>query len=126
MPQGCLGAVHVGGLLLPFFTEEQLFVGSAATLLAAQPHYALLGGAPWGASEGAGCVLCVEAQCQRGAHCQDVRNSYACACPPGYAGDYCERDIDECLHHDCRNGATCKDEVAKYSCLCPAGYDGDL
>ncbi|OWR48962.1 crumbs [Danaus plexippus plexippus] len=124
--KGCLGAVHVGGLLLPFFTEEQLFVGSAATLLAAQPHYALLGGEPWGASEGAGCVLCVEAQCQRGAHCQDVRNSYACACPPGYAGDYCERDIDECLHHDCRNGATCKDEVAKYSCLCPAGYDGDL
>lgn len=39
--QGCLGAVHVGSLLLPFFTEQQLFVGSAAALLAAQPHYAL-------------------------------------------------------------------------------------
>lgn len=36
-----MGAVHIGGLLLPYFTEEQLFVGAAATLLAAQPHYAL-------------------------------------------------------------------------------------
>lgn len=37
-----MGAVHVGGLLLPFFTEEELFVGATAALLAAQPHYALL------------------------------------------------------------------------------------
>lgn len=41
-PQGCLGAVHVGGLLLPYFSEAELFVGAAAQLLAAQPHYALL------------------------------------------------------------------------------------
>lgn len=40
--QGCMGAVHVGGLLLPFFTEQELFVGNTAALLAAQPHYALL------------------------------------------------------------------------------------
>lgn len=37
-----MGAVHVGGLLLPYFTEAELFVGAAAALLAAQPHYALL------------------------------------------------------------------------------------
>lgn len=41
MLQGCIGAVHVGALLLPYFTEEELFVGAAAALLAAQPHYAL-------------------------------------------------------------------------------------
>jgi hypothetical protein len=40
--QGCVGAVHVGQRLLPFFTEEQLFVGAAAALLASQPHYALM------------------------------------------------------------------------------------
>lgn len=40
--QGCLGAVHVGELLLPFFSEEELFVGAAASLLARQPYYALL------------------------------------------------------------------------------------
>ncbi|XP_045760507.1 protein crumbs isoform X2 [Maniola jurtina] len=124
--KGCLGAVHVGSLLLPFFTEEELFVGSAAALLAAQPHYALMSGSPWGASSGVGCVLCLEAQCERGAHCRDVRNSYACACPPGYAGDYCQIDVDECEHHQCVNGATCQDDVAKYNCICPEGYDGQF
>ncbi|XP_046970634.1 protein crumbs isoform X1 [Vanessa cardui] len=123
--KGCLGAVHVGALLLPFFTEEQLFVGSAAALLAAQPHYALLSGSPWGASSGVGCVLCVEAQCVRGA-CADVRNSYACACPPGYTGDYCQIDIDECENNQCQNGATCRDDVAKYTCECAEGFDGEF
>ncbi|CAK1548011.1 unnamed protein product [Leptosia nina] len=123
---GCLGAVHVGGLLLPYFTEEELFLGPAAALLAAQPHYALLSGSPWGWSEGVGCVLCLEQECQRGAHCEDVRNSYSCACPPGYAGDYCQVDIDECENNQCQHGAKCKDDVAKYFCLCPEGYDGDL
>ncbi|XP_022113060.2 protein crumbs [Pieris rapae] len=122
--KGCLGAVHVGGLLLPYFTEEELFVGAAAALLAAQPYYALLSGSPWGWSEGVGCVLCLEQECQRGAHCEDVRNSYSCACPAGYAGDYCQIDIDECENNQCQNGATCKDDVAKYLCLCPNGYDG--
>ncbi|KAG7303794.1 hypothetical protein JYU34_010690 [Plutella xylostella] len=88
--KGCLGAVHVGGLLLPFFTEEELFVGSAAALLAAQPHYALLSGRPWGAEAGVGCVLCLERDCAHGGHCADVRTQYTCACPAGYAGDHCE------------------------------------
>lgn len=47
-------------------------------------------GAPWGARQGVGCVLCLEQDCERGGHCADVRSSYACACPPGYAGDYCQ------------------------------------
>ncbi|KAL0896197.1 hypothetical protein ABMA27_012140 [Loxostege sticticalis] len=124
--KGCMGAVHVGSLLLPFFTEEQLFVGSAAQLLASQPHYALLSGRPWGAAEGVGCVLCLEQDCQRGGHCADVRNSYACACPPGYQGDYCQIDIDECADNQCQNGATCQDGVAAYTCLCPEGFDGEM
>ncbi|XP_041974709.1 protein crumbs [Aricia agestis] len=124
--KGCMGAVHVGGLLLPYFTEEQLFVGAAAALLAAQPHYALAAGAPWGAAENVGCVLCLEHECERGARCEDVRASYACACPPGFAGDRCQRDVDECLAHECRHGATCRDGVNSYTCECPAGYDGRL
>ncbi|XP_039745426.1 protein crumbs-like [Pararge aegeria] len=83
-------------------------------------------GSPWGAADGVGCVLCVEAQCERGARCEDVRNSYACACPAGYAGDYCQHDVDECADHRCRHGATCRDGVAAYDCLCAAGYDGQF
>ncbi|XP_013166449.1 PREDICTED: protein crumbs, partial [Papilio xuthus] len=124
--KGCLGAVHVGELLLPFFSEEELFVGAAASLLARQPYYALLSGRAWGAAQGVGCVLCLEQDCQRGGHCADVRTSYACACPPGYAGDYCEIDVDECEANQCQNGATCKDGVAAYTCLCPEGFEGEL
>lgn len=83
-------------------------------------------GRSYGAESGVGCVLCLEADCRHGGHCADVRTQYTCACPRGYAGDYCERDLDECERHECANGATCRDEVARYSCLCPAGFEGPL
>ncbi|XP_060810667.1 protein crumbs [Amyelois transitella] len=124
--KGCMGAVHVGSLLLPFFTEAELFVGAAAALLAAQPHYALVAGRGWGAARGVGCVLCLEADCARGGRCRDVRSHYGCVCAPGYSGDYCEIDIDECASNECQNGATCQDGVASYTCLCPEGFDGEL
>ncbi|KAJ0180839.1 hypothetical protein K1T71_002924 [Dendrolimus kikuchii] len=124
--KGCVGAVHVGSLLLPFFTEEELFVGAAAALLASQPHYALISGRPWGAAQGLGCVLCLEQDCESGGRCTDVRTSYACTCPQGYAGDYCQIDVDECETNQCENGATCKDEVAAYTCICPEGFEGKL
>ncbi|CAB3258977.1 unnamed protein product [Arctia plantaginis] len=123
--KGCMGAVHVGGLLLPFFTEEELFVGNTAALLAAQPHYALLSGRPYGATTGVGCVLCLESDCANGGHCVNVMTSYACSCPPGYEGDYCQIDVDECATHQCQNGATCKDGVASYTCICPLGFSGE-
>ncbi|XP_053602020.1 protein crumbs [Plodia interpunctella] len=124
--KGCMGAVHVGSLLLPFFTEEELFVGAAAALLAAQPHYALLAGRGWGAAAAVGCVLCLESDCARAGHCADVRRRYDCVCAPGYSGDYCEIDIDECVNNECQNGATCQDGVASYTCLCPEGFDGEF
>ncbi|VVC87020.1 unnamed protein product [Leptidea sinapis] len=123
---GCLGAVHVGSLLLPYFTEQELFVGAAAALLAAQPHYALISGSPWGWQSGVGCALCLEQECAHGGHCRDMRNSYTCDCPPGFRGDQCEVDIDECEQHECQNGATCMDDLARYVCICPPGYEGTL
>lgn len=124
--KGCMGAVHVGGLLLPYFTEQELFVGATAALLAAQPHYALVAGRAWGAAAGLGCVLCLERDCQHGGRCADVRSSYACACPRGYAGDFCQVDVDECAAHQCQHGATCRDGVASYTCICPDGFDGEF
>ncbi|XP_063373745.1 protein crumbs [Cydia amplana] len=127
--KGCMGAVYVGALLLPFFTDEELFVGSAAAKLDAHPHYELISGRPWGTADGGttiGCVLCLEQDCARGGRCEDVRSSYACACPAGYSGDYCETDINECLHNKCQNGATCRDLVANYTCECPQGFTGQF
>ncbi|GBP77408.1 Protein crumbs [Eumeta japonica] len=122
--KGCMGPVHVGGLLLPFFPENELFKGTSADLLRGQSHYALTSGRPWGWETALGCVLCLERECSHGGRCADVRHSYACSCPAGFSGDRCEIDVDECLQNECRNGATCQDELASYTCLCPPGFNG--
>lgn len=118
--KGCMGPVRIGGLLLPFFSETELFVGTTSKMLARRARWALAtGAAP------AGCLLCLERDCEHGARCKDVRHSYSCECPPGYEGDRCEHEVDECRAHQCQHGATCEDRVAGYFCNCPPGYTGE-
>lgn len=45
-----------------------------------------------------------------------------CVCSPGYVGDDCSLDYDDCEEHRCQNGAQCLDELNGYSCICPEGY----
>ena len=41
-----------------------------------------------------------------------------CNCAPGYTGNICDTDIDDCDPDPCVNNGTCSDEVNDYTCTC--------
>lgn len=51
-------------------------------------------------SEGQTCEIdineCVKAPCRNGAVCQNTMGGYQCVCQPGYTGQRCETDTDDC------------------------------
>ncbi|XP_019639756.1 PREDICTED: fibropellin-3-like [Branchiostoma belcheri] len=50
---------------------------------------------------------------------------YVCWCEPGWFGDTCQIDIDECQSSPCSQSATCVDHVNGYTCQCPPGFTGN-
>ena len=64
-----------------------------------------------------------EKKCNNGI-CQNLRGTYQCFCRPGFGGDHCETDFQECLSNPCENGGTCEDAVNDFICLCPPGFEG--
>lgn len=56
--------------------------------------------------------------------CLVPSHSCSCVCPPGYEGQQCELNPDDCEDNDCENNSTCVDGVNNYTCVCPPNYKG--
>lgn len=51
--------------------------------------------------------------CQNGATCTNTgQGSYTCTCPPGFVGNNCEVEVNECDSSPCRNGGSCSVSIA--------------
>jgi len=48
----------------------------------------------------------------------------SCSCPPGFEGDLCEINIDDCVDIQCSNGGTCLDLVNDFRCICAPTFSG--
>lgn len=53
--------------------------------------------------------------------CDDVSRAtsfdfFKCSCFPGYTGEWCENEIDECLQQPCGEVCNCIDKVNSYEC----------
>lgn len=47
---------------------------------------------------------------------------FRCECTPGYVGEHCESDYNDCEENKCQNGGQCIDAINGYTCVCPEGY----
>uniref|UniRef100_A0AAY4BX72 Cadherin EGF LAG seven-pass G-type receptor 1 n=1 Tax=Denticeps clupeoides TaxID=299321 RepID=A0AAY4BX72_9TELE len=48
-----------------------------------------------------------------------------CRCPPGFAGDYCETEVDLCYSGPCRNNGRCHGREGGYTCECLEDFTGE-
>ncbi|RZF34933.1 hypothetical protein LSTR_LSTR011427 [Laodelphax striatellus] len=124
--KGCIGQVRIGGLLLPFFTPEQLDAAGDSPAFSSVDHFALIFGAGDARNLTYDCLLCFQMECINGGRCANETESYLCDCPAGFTGDFCEIDINECENNLCSNGAVCVDGMANYTCSCLPGWEGWL
>ena len=63
--------------------------------------------------------------CLSGSSCRNEFGGYRCECAPGFTGQNCGEDINECTNNPCLNSGTCTNEIGGFSCSCMDGYLGE-
>lgn len=78
--------------------------------------------------------------CKNNARCVDHDTYYTCECLPGFKGENCTMNVDDCENHMCQvssqeiarnvltsrfqNGGTCIDGINDYKCKCDGDFSG--
>lgn len=112
---GCMGAVRLGGVYLPFVDDYKAPQPSQFHLIGKPKIYLGCTGTP----------VCDSDPCLNGGTCEDLFNTFGCICNSGWEGDQCEMDTDDCASQPCVHGS-CKDYLAGFQCNCHLGYAGTL
>ncbi|XP_029309167.1 protein crumbs homolog 1-like [Cottoperca gobio] len=60
--------------------------------------------------------------CFNGGSCSKA--DHTCYCLPGFTGQWCEKDVDECASSPCLNGGFCVNYVNSLECVCDINYSG--
>nr|XP_058965735.1 uncharacterized protein LOC131792383 [Pocillopora verrucosa] len=72
---------------------------------------------------------CIANPCKNNATCQSgfTDKGYRCLCSPGFKGQICDEDIDECAtqDHGCSIHAVCRNAEGSHNCTCKPGYSWD-
>ncbi|KAF7654641.1 hypothetical protein LDENG_00066730, partial [Lucifuga dentata] len=110
---GCLAEVRVGGIYLPFIRVPDPPQTSRFSRLGGHEPNIGCHGAP----------VCESQPCHNNGVCQDQFNEFNCSCSPGWEGEVCQTDINECLSDPCVYGS-CANLLADYQCDCEPGYTG--
>ena len=74
---------------------------------------------------------CYDGLCKNGGQCRDGFNRYTCICGPGFEGDHCEWDFNDCNNVSCYTqdaliAPECKDGDDTFFCGCKNNWSGKL
>ncbi|KAJ8043269.1 Fibropellin-1 [Holothuria leucospilota] len=76
-------------------------------------------------------AVCPHGYCSNGGSCfvtmetrGDVGERFECSCAPGFTGERCGSDINECASAPCQNNGSCVDGIDVFYCDCQPGFGG--
>ncbi|KAG8436582.1 hypothetical protein GDO86_007622 [Hymenochirus boettgeri] len=63
--------------------------------------------------------------CYNYSNCTEGGGNLRCTCFPGFVGERCEIDVDECDSDPCLNGGLCQNLPNRFHCICDMNFAGD-